>query len=843
MVAGSNNLGTIRGTIEIDYDGAGIVKAVRDTDRLGAAGSRLNKTMTGVLSVFSKFAKGAGIMAAGSLATNSALQAVAGTLAIIGPLAAAGVAVLPGILAGAAAAGIVAKVAFMGMGDALEAAGEDATKFNEAIKDLPKNAQAFARAYRASLPALQAVQKSIQDTFFKGLDSQIPRVVGMLTSLRAQAVGIAGAMRQLIVEVIKFTTSSSTLENVRIILAGTNGFLLQLRGSVGPLIAAFAQLAAQASAFGSQAGGGVAGFLDRITTFVNNVDIGELFAKAAPIVQAFSGFLGNVTTIARELFGQIFAVDGANAAGVVGELAAKLADFLESAAGQDALAAIGTALNAISTGAGQVFLTLLQALAPAIVALSPAITSLANSVSSGLVTALNAVAGPLESVAGFISDHTGFFGPLAAIILSAAAAYKVYVGVTKAWAAAEAVAQALRLKGLATWVATTAATVAAGVAAATHRVITLAGAAATAIATVAQTAFGVALRFALGPIGLIITAVGLLVAAIVYLWKNNETFRRIVIAVWNAVKAAISAVGKWITGTLWPSLKRAFEQGKSAISAAINFVVGYFKFWLNIAKIVVNGVIAAFNLARARVIAVWNAIKSATSAVWNAIRAAVFSAINNVLAAVRRVQQVVGIVRSAFNSARNAVVTVIGSIISTVRGLPGRIVSALGSLGSRLYGAGRSLIQGFINGIKDMIGAAASAARSVVDKVTSFLPGSPAEEGPLSGRGYVLLRARRMMADFTKGILDGADWPAKAMAGVVQPVAATATVRPSTAPSGRSTPPTGDDNARTFGPYRMEFDGKVLAEFVVDAVTGRPRMIAKTATEGDRQIAWAGSGR
>lgn len=91
-------------------------------------------------------------------------------------------------------------------------------------------------------------------------------------------------------------------------------------------------------------------------------------------------------------------------------------------------------------------------------------------------------------------------------------------------------------------------------------------------------------------------------------------------------------------------------------------------------------------------------------------------------------------------------------LIRTVKELPGQALAALGNVGERLYQAGRNLIQGFINGMVSMGNPIANAARSLINKVTAFLPGSPAEEGPLSGQGYSMLRGQRMMEDFAKGI-------------------------------------------------------------------------------------------
>lgn len=91
--------------------------------------------------------------------------------------------------------------------------------------------------------------------------------------------------------------------------------------------------------------------------------------------------------------------------------------------------------------------------------------------------------------------------------------------------------------------------------------------------------------------------------------------------------------------------------------------------------------------------------------------------------------------------------------IEYVRGIPGRARSALGNLGSYLYASGQSLIRGFINGIRNMIGSVRDAASSVVSTARDFFPFSPAKRGPFSGRGYTTYSGAALVAGFAKGIL------------------------------------------------------------------------------------------
>ncbi|SDI50679.1 hypothetical protein SAMN05421505_16115, partial [Sinosporangium album] len=134
---------------------------------------------------------------------------------------------------------------------------------------------------------------------------------------------------------------------------------------------------------------------------------------------------------------------------------------------------------------------------------------------------------------------------------------------------------------------------------------------------------------------------------------------------------------------------------------------------------------------------------SATSSVWNGIKSAVTSAINGVKSIITSVLNAIKsawstawntartLVTTAWSRIKTAVSTAISALLGLVRGIPGRITSALGSLGSLLYNAGRNVIQGLINGIKGMIGSVGSAMKNIAAKIREYLPFSPAKAGPL----------------------------------------------------------------------------------------------------------------
>ena len=238
---------------------------------------------------------------------------------------------------------------------------------------------------------------------------------------------------------------------------------------------------------------------------------------------------------------------------------------------------------------------------------------------------------------------------------------------------------------------------------------------------------------------------------------------QIIVGVFNAIKASakllISTVGK-VLSLGWTAIKSVTMSVWNAIKTFLVVTIwgGIKSGIVSAASAIGSAIASAWNAVKSATTTAWNAVKSATLAVWNGIRAffsawwagvkalvssagaSIRSAIAAAWAAVRSATA------SAWNAIKNAVSSGISNVVSTVKGLPGKVKSAIGNVAGLLYNVGKDMIQGMINGVGLMGGLLAAKVKSIVknavDGLLSYLqPGSPSKLfekiGVMSAQGYM----------------------------------------------------------------------------------------------------------
>ena len=170
----------------------------------------------------------------------------------------------------------------------------------------------------------------------------------------------------------------------------------------------------------------------------------------------------------------------------------------------------------------------------------------------------------------------------------------------------------------------------------------------------------------------------------------------------------------------------AFQAITPVVMAVVSAVVPIIQSLATIISGVVNviaGLLSgnfsqAWQGAQQIVSGVWGVITGVISGAINVVRSVITAGLNLVRSIFSNVFGALGgLVRGAMSGIGSAVSGGISTVISFFSSLPGKILSALSSLGSLLVGVGKNLMQGFIDGVSGF-------ARRMIDAVTAPIKGA-----------------------------------------------------------------------------------------------------------------------
>lgn len=276
-------------------------------------------------------------------------------------------------------------------------------------------------------------------------------------------------------------------------------------------------------------------------------------------------------------------------------------------------------------------------------------------------------------------------------------------------------------------------------------------------AALAVKAFSMALLT--NPVFLIVAAIAAFIAALVLLYKKNETFRNAVNAAWAAIKSAIKAVGDWIMGTLWPMIQAAWDgivAGAQALWSAIsavwnaiettittvwNVIYTVVSTYINLVKTVIT---TALNVIKAIWSAVWNTFGPLITAVWELIKAvvmlgialiteyiqlglavmeAIWGTVWNAISAVAKavwdgivlvVTTAIDLVKAYIELGLNVMQAIWGTVWNAIQTVVTTVWNAISSVVSTVVNALVGIIQGPLNVIQNAMSTAWNAIKNGV---------------------------------------------------------------------------------------------------------------------------------
>jgi len=179
----------------------------------------------------------------------------------------------------------------------------------------------------------------------------------------------------------------------------------------------------------------------------------------------------------------------------------------------------------------------------------------------------------------------------------------------------------------------------------------------------------------------------------------------------------------------------------------------------------------------------------------------------------------------------HAIIGKIAEFMAAVRGISSGIQSIFSGSEGWLTNAGDRIISGLINGIKN---AANTKLQSTLRWVTSLIPDWKGPEE--KDRKLLQPAGRAVMGGFMMGIERSLPDLRNLLGGVTGELPRSINPNPS-AGGGRSGAPT------NLGPYVVQVGDKTMAQFVIDAITGQPKVVADALSEGNRRRGYLNTGR
>ena len=225
----------------------------------------------------------------------------------------------------------------------------------------------------------------------------------------------------------------------------------------------------------------------------------------------------------------------------------------------------------------------------------------------------------------------------------------------------------------------------------------------------------------LNPIGIVITLIGALVAAFLYLWNTSEEFRNFWIGVWDAVKAAVQPLADWVMANVITPLVSKFQEFQTLFAGLWDAIVANVtSAWEQIAPIVQAGmqviqtiIGAVMPVIQAAWDGAWGLISSVFTAIWDNIS----NTMNTVMGVIQGIIQVVtGIISGDWDAVWSSIKQIFESIVNGILQAGANVFNALTSIIS-------SVLTGIYNVWASIWNSVFSVASSIWNAISSNIGG------------------------------------------------------------------------------------------------------------------------
>ncbi|MCO6218758.1 phage tail tape measure protein, partial [Staphylococcus epidermidis] len=508
---------------------------------------------------------------------------------------------------------------------------KDSTHFADVLAQTSSKANTDVRglgdAFKYAAPVAGALGYTVEDTSI---------AIGLMSNAGIKGEKAGTALRTMFTNLAKPTKAmKDEMDKLGISITDSNGEMLPMRD-----------------------------VMDQLRNKMGGLSKDQQAAAASTIFgkEAMSGALAVINASDEDYKKLTKSIDGSNGA------SKRMAKEMEGG--------IGGAMRKMKSAIESLAISLGDALAPMLYKAAKWITSLANKFTNlpkgiqktiAVVGLLAAAIGPLLMVFGVMASTIGTaitvlgslmtsMRTLSFLSKTSAAATGIWNGVT---ATARGIANGYRLAIAALTTSQTIQAIKSKIAAAAMTVWTTV----TKGAALATKGLGLAIRFMTGPIGIVITAIGLLVAGLIHLWKTNSSFRNSVINAWTAIKNAAIAIFGFIKSyiiNIWNAIKNSTIAIWNAIKKSAVIIWNAIKFAVQHPIQALKNVLSAL----------WNGMKNAAIKIWTALKNGVIAIIKAYVAQVRfNINLIKRIVVTIFNAIKNFSIKVWTALKNGVLGI------------------------------------------------------------------------------------------------------------------------------------------------------------------------------
>lgn len=186
------------------------------------------------------------------------------------------------------------------------------------------------------------------------------------------------------------------------------------------------------------------------------------------------------------------------------------------------------------------------------------------------------------------------------------------------------------------------------------------------------------------PIGVVVTVIGLLVSAFMYLWNTSEEFRNFWIGLWDGICQTVSGIASWFYSTVIQPIINGFNSFSSFVSSIFLKIGSTIN---NSIKQIANFVLSIISTLQRGWNNIFSGIYNTAKSIWSGI----YSTISNFI-----------------KSAHNVVSNIVNAIRTTI---------------SNVFNGVRNTVSSIWNGIKSAIQTPLEAAKNVVRNIINAIKG------------------------------------------------------------------------------------------------------------------------